>query len=84
MIQTERALQQVLEWGRALTGFADEHAEEAVRGGQYILQRIHPSLRDTSARTGRDPQDETLIVAFYRELALLFWLDDCNDLGLIA
>ncbi|TIL44159.1 MAG: hypothetical protein E5X07_41645, partial [Mesorhizobium sp.] len=28
--------------------------------------------------------DETLIVAFYRELALLFWLDDCNDLGLIA
>ncbi|PPQ19457.1 hypothetical protein CV770_10705 [Bradyrhizobium sp. AC87j1] len=84
MIQTERARQQVLEWGRSLTGFADEHAVEAVRGGQYILQRIHPSLRDTSARTGRDPQDETLIVAFYRELALLFWLDDCNDLGLIA
>lgn len=84
MIQTERALQQVLEWGRSLTGFADEHAVEAVRGGQYILQRIHPSLRDTSARTARDPQDETLIVAFYRELALLFWLDDCNDLGLIA
>lgn len=80
MIQTERALQQVLEWGRALTGFADEHAEEAVRGGQYILQRIHPSLRGTSARTGRDP----LIVAFYPELALLFWLDDCNDVGLIA
>lgn len=49
-----------------------------------ILQRIHPSLRDTSARTGRDPQNETLIVAFYRELALLFWLDDCNDVGLIA
>ncbi|MER8530048.1 hypothetical protein [Mesorhizobium sp. M1272] len=84
MIQTERALQQVLEWGRSLAGFADEHAVEAVRGGQYILQRIHPSLRDTSARTGRDPQDETLIVAFYRELALLFWLDDCNDLGLIS
>ncbi|BBD36430.1 hypothetical protein Amn_13100 [Aminobacter sp. Y103A] len=84
MIQTERALQQVLEWGRSLTGFADEHAVEAVRGGQYILQRIHPSLRDTCARTGRDPQAETLIVAFYRELALLFWLDDCNDLGLIA
>ncbi|MDI2111611.1 hypothetical protein QJT79_45830, partial [Bradyrhizobium sp. Mp64] len=69
MIQTERALQQVLEWGRSLTGFADEHAVEAVRGGQYILQSIHLSLRDTSARTGRDPQDETLIVAFYRELA---------------
>ncbi|PCK77789.1 terpene synthase family protein [Rhizobium sophoriradicis] len=84
MIQTERALQKVLEWGRSLTGFADEHAVEAVRGGQYILQRIHPSLRETSARTGRDAQDETLIVAFYRELALLFWLDDCNDLGLIA
>jgi hypothetical protein len=84
MIQPERALQQVLEWGRSLTGFADEHAMEAVRGGQYILQRIHPSLREISARTGRDPQDETLIVAFYRELALLFWLDDCNDLGLIA
>ncbi|WP_027164043.1 hypothetical protein [Mesorhizobium sp. WSM1293] len=84
MIQPERALPQVLEWGRSLIGFADEHALEAVRGGQYILQRIHPSLRDTSARTGRDPQDETLIVAFYRELALLFWLDDCNDLGLIA
>ncbi|PWE77306.1 hypothetical protein XF30_11610 [Bradyrhizobium sp. SUTN9-2] len=84
MIQTERALQQVLEWGRSLTGFADEHAVEAVRGGQYILQRIHPSLHDISARTGRDPQDETLTVAFYRELALLFWLDDCNDLGLIA
>ncbi|ODR93353.1 terpene synthase family protein [Sinorhizobium alkalisoli] len=84
MIQTERALQQVLEWGHSLIGFADEHAVEAVRGGQYILQRIHPSLRDTSTRTARDPQDETLIVAFYRELALLFWLDDCNDLGLIA
>ncbi|UFW71273.1 terpene synthase family protein [Bradyrhizobium sp. WU425] len=84
MIQTQRALQQVLEWGHSLTGFADEHAVEAVRGGQYILQRIHPSLRDASARTGRDPQDETLIVAFYRELALLFWLDDCNDVGLIA
>ena len=55
--------------------------------GQLRLhsQAAHsPSLRDTSARTGRDPQDETLIVAFYRELALLFWLDDCNDLGLIA
>ncbi|MCC8982637.1 terpene synthase family protein [Bradyrhizobium acaciae] len=84
MIQPQRALQQVLDWGRSLTGFADEHAMEAVRGGQYILQCIHPSLRDTSARTGRDPQDETLIVAFYRELALLFWLDDCNDLDLIA
>ncbi|WFU54683.1 hypothetical protein QA639_34645 [Bradyrhizobium pachyrhizi] len=84
MSQTESALQQVLEWGRSLTGFADEHAVEAVRGGQYILQRIQPSLRDNSARTGRDPQDETLIVAFCRELALLFWLDDCNDLGLIA
>ncbi|MTV11734.1 MULTISPECIES: hypothetical protein [Bradyrhizobium] len=84
MIQTERALQQVLEWGRSLTGFADEHALEAVRGGRYILQSIHLSLRDISARTGRDPQDETLIVAFYCELALLFWLDDCNDLGLIA
>ncbi|MBH5370595.1 hypothetical protein HZZ16_21065 [Bradyrhizobium sp. CNPSo 4016] len=84
MIQTERALQHVLEWGRSLTGFVDEHAVEAVRGGHYILQRIHPSLRDTGARTGRDSQDETLIVAFYRELALLFWLDDCNDLGLIA
>ncbi|UVO38027.1 hypothetical protein KUL72_06490 [Bradyrhizobium arachidis] len=84
MIQTERALQQVLGWGRSLTGFADEHAVEAVRGGQYILQRIHPSLHNISARTGRDPRDETLTVAFYRELALLFWLDDCNDLGLIA
>ncbi|MER9477576.1 hypothetical protein NKI60_35105, partial [Mesorhizobium sp. M0520] len=84
MIQTERALQQVLEWGRSLIGFADEHAMEAVRGGQYILQRIHPSLRDASARTGRDPQDEPLIVAFYRELALLFWLDECIDVGLIA
>ncbi|AVA23976.1 hypothetical protein [Rhizobium sp. NXC24] len=81
---TERALQQVLEWGRSLTGFTDEHAVEAVRGGQYILQWIHPSLRDTSARTGRDPQDESLILPFYRELALLFWLDDCNDLGLIT
>ncbi|UWU86161.1 hypothetical protein N2605_06835 [Bradyrhizobium yuanmingense] len=84
MMQTERVLQQVLEWGRSLTGFADEHAVEAARGGQYILRHIHPSLSDTSTRTGRDPQDETLIVAFYRELALLFWLDDCNDLGLIA
>ncbi len=84
MIHTERALQQVLEWGHSLAGFADEHAVEAVRGGQYILQSIQPSLRDTTARTGRDPQDETLIVAFYRELALLFWLDDCNDRGLIA
>ncbi|OSI78865.1 hypothetical protein BSZ21_02065 [Bradyrhizobium canariense] len=84
MIQTGRALQQVLEWGHSLNGFADEHAMEAVRGGQYILQRIQPSLLDTSARTGRDPHDETLIVAFYRELALLFWLDDCNDVGLIA
>ncbi|MEI9413443.1 terpene synthase family protein [Mesorhizobium sp. Cs1321R2N1] len=84
MIQTERALQQVLEWGHSLIGFADEHAVEAVRGGQYILQHIQPSLRDTSTRSGRDPQDETLIVAFYRELALLFWLDDCNDRGLIA
>ncbi|AGB73386.1 MULTISPECIES: terpene synthase family protein [Rhizobium] len=84
MIQTEGALQQVLEWGRSLTGFADEHAVEAVRGGKYILQCIDPSLRDISVRTGRDPQDETLIVAFYRELALLFWLDDCNDLGLIT
>lgn len=84
MIPTDRALQQVLEWGRSLTGFTDEHGLEAVRGGQYILQRIHPSLRDTSARTGRDPLDETLIVAFYRELTLLFWLDDCNDLDLIA
>ncbi|PJG55202.1 hypothetical protein CVM73_11625 [Bradyrhizobium forestalis] len=83
MIQPERALHQVLEWGRSLTGFADEHAVEAVNGGQYILQRIRPSLRDISVRTGRDPQDETLILAFYRELALLFWLDDCNDLGLI-
>ncbi|MDA9451144.1 MULTISPECIES: terpene synthase family protein [Bradyrhizobium] len=84
MIPAERALHQVLEWGRSLTGFADEHAVEAVSGGQYILQRIRSSLRDISARTGRDPQDETLIVAFYRELALLFWLDDCNDLGLIV
>ncbi|NNG72010.1 hypothetical protein HLI18_19210 [Rhizobium laguerreae] len=84
MTKTERALQQVLEWGRSLTGFADEHAVEAVRGGQYILQRVHSSLREISASTGRDPEDETLIVAFYRELALLFWLDDCNDLGLIA
>ncbi|MGX5829263.1 terpene synthase family protein [Mesorhizobium sp. 43Arga] len=84
MIQTERALQQVLEWGHSLTGFADEHAVEGVRGGRYILQHIHPSLRDTSSRTGRDPLDETLIAAFYRELALLFWLDDCNDRGLIA
>ncbi|WP_029006250.1 terpene synthase family protein [Azorhizobium doebereinerae] len=84
MIQIERVLQQVLEWGRSLIGFADEHAVEAVRGGQYILQRIHPSLCETSARTGRDPLDETLIVAFCRELALLFWLDDCNDLDLIA
>ncbi|ANM13801.1 MULTISPECIES: terpene synthase family protein [Rhizobium] len=84
MIPTESALQQVLEWGRSLTGFADEHAVEAVRGGQYILQCIQPSLHDISARTGRDPQDEKLIVAFYCELALLFWLDDCNDLGLIA
>ncbi|MDI2111609.1 hypothetical protein QJT79_45820, partial [Bradyrhizobium sp. Mp64] len=69
MIQTERALQQVLEWGHSLTGFGEEHAVEAVRGGQYILQSIRLSLRDISARTGRDPQDETLIVAFYRELA---------------
>ncbi|SFJ93450.1 hypothetical protein [Bradyrhizobium sp. Gha] len=84
MIQTERALQHVLEWGRSLTGFADEHAAEAVRGGRYILQSIDQGLRDVSARTGRHPQDEMLIVAFYRELALLFWLDDCNDLGLIA
>ena len=84
MSQTERALQQVLEWGRSLTGFADEHAVEAVRGGQYILQRVHSSLREISDSTGRDPEDETSIVAFYRELALLLWLDDCNDLGLIA
>lgn len=62
----------------------DEHAVEAVRGGQYILQRVHSSLREISDSTGRDPEDETPIVAFYRELALLFWLDDCNDLGLIA
>lgn len=52
--------------------------------GQYILQRVHSSLREISASTGRDPEDETLIVAFHRELAPLFWLDDCNDLGLIA
>ncbi|MCA6104560.1 terpene synthase family protein [Bradyrhizobium australafricanum] len=84
MMKTDRALQQVLEWGRSLTAFADEHAVEAVRGGHYILQRIQASLRDTSARTGRDPHDETLIVAFYCELALLFWLDDCNDLSLIS
>lgn len=43
MIQTERALQQVLEWGRALTGFADEHGEEAVRGGQCATPAPAPA-----------------------------------------
>ncbi|KOR47915.1 hypothetical protein ADT25_04220 [Xanthomonas oryzae] len=83
MIGNEHALQQVRDWGHLLTGFADQHAAEAVRGGSYILQCIQPGLRETSARTGRDPQDDVLTVAFYCELALLFWLDDCNDLGLI-
>lgn len=84
MIDGESALQQVREWGRALPGFMDEHAEEAVRGGGYLLRRIGPDLGDRMAHTGRDPQDATLALAFYRELALLFWLDDCNDLRLIA
>ncbi|XUP35401.1 hypothetical protein WAE31_14050 (plasmid) [Xanthomonas axonopodis pv. vasculorum] len=84
MIGSEHALQQVRDWGRSLTGFADQHASEAVRGGSYILQCIQPGLREISARTGRDPQDDALTVAFYCELALLFWLDDCNDLALIA
>ncbi|WP_349810777.1 hypothetical protein ABQ179_011035 [Xanthomonas dyei] len=84
MIGSEHAVQQVRDWGRSLTGFADQHAAEAVRGGSYILQCIQPGLRETSARTGRDPQDNALSVAFYCELALLFWLDDCNDQSLIA
>jgi len=74
----------VMIWGQSLTGFSTEHAQEAVRGGQYILQRIQHGLQENAARTGHDPQDETLTVAFYREMALLFWLDDCNDLGLIT
>lgn len=80
----EHALAQVLTWGRRLPGFVDEHACEAVRGGQYILQHIHQGLLDAGMRTGRDPHDATLSVAFYREMALLFWLDDCNDLVLIG
>ncbi|AJQ89699.1 terpene synthase family protein [Xanthomonas oryzae] len=78
------ALEQVQDWGRSLKGFSYQHATEAVRGGSYILQCIQPGLRATSARTGRDPQDNTLSVAFYCELALLFWLDDCNDQHVIT
>lgn len=83
MIDGTHALRQVREWGRTLPGFMDEHAEEAVRGGGYLLRRIGPDLGARMAHTGRDPQDATLAVAFYRELALLFWLDDCSDLHLI-
>ncbi|MDQ0560961.1 hypothetical protein QO004_002754 [Rhizobium mesoamericanum] len=83
-MKTEFALKLVLDWGRSLSGFAADHAVEAVRGGQYILESIQPWLDELSARTFRDPRDETLILAFYRELALLFWLDDCYDHDLIA
>ncbi len=82
-MQAERALDQVMEYGGRLTGFTEEHAAEAIRGGQYILQSIHSGLLGGSVRTGRDPRDETLILAFYRELALLFWLDDCHDRALL-
>ncbi|KTT64548.1 hypothetical protein NS383_14695 [Pseudomonas oryzihabitans] len=82
-MQTQDRLAQVLEWGRPLTGFTEDHAAEAVRGGQYILRSIHQGLCEVSARTGRDPGDERLILAFYCEMALLFWLDDCHDHALL-
>lgn len=78
------ACQQVKAWGETLSGFLDEHAVEAVRGGQFILHSIRPELIAMSARTGRDPDDEARVLAFYQEMALLFWIDDCHDRAAIT
>ncbi|MFP1739556.1 terpene synthase family protein [Lonsdalea quercina] len=79
MISHEDACAQVKAWGETLSGFLDEHAVEAVRGGQFILHSIRPELAAMHARTGIDPNDEARALAFYQEMALLFWIDDCHD-----
>lgn len=84
MTSHDDACQQVKVWGETLFGFLDEHAVEAVRGGQSILRHIRPELAAISARTGRDPDDEARELAFYQEMALLFWIDDCHDRGVMS
>lgn len=84
MTLSNDACQQVKTWGETLPGFLDEHAVEAVRGGQFILRSIRPELAEMRARTGRDPDDQARVLAFYQEMALLFWIDDCHDRAVIS
>lgn len=83
MIDDEIILERVSAWGQTIKGFRHEHAIEAIQGGKLILQGLRGKGGDWAHMPARCSTQDAAF-AFVAEMALLFWLDDCYDLALLA